>query len=123
MKTAICWLLAACMLLFTSACTNTKEKTKMDSNTYAIEANAALHLGDLSIGVAGLRQNQSYVDAITKQTLTGPTAGLWLGIKDKPELARSLTIYRGLNMKYQGHILEIIDITAKEVIIKVEGSN
>lgn len=91
----------------------------MDANTYHIVTNTALHLGDLSIGVAGLRQNQAYVDAMTKQPSTGPTAGLWLGIKHKPDLALSLTVYRGLNLKYQGRMLEIVDITDKEVVIEV----
>lgn len=92
----------------------------MNANTYPITSNTALHVGDLSIGVAGLRQNQAYVDALTKQPSTGPTAGLWLGIQHKPDLARALTVHRGLTLKYQGRFLEIIEITDKEVVIKVQ---
>ncbi|MCW1970235.1 MAG: hypothetical protein KIH69_019155 [Anaerolineae bacterium] len=91
----------------------------MDATTYTIVTNTALHMGDLSIGVAGLRQNQAYVDAMTKQASTGPTAGLWLGIQHKPDLARALTVHRGLTLKYQGRHLEIVEITAQEVVICV----
>jgi len=90
----------------------------MENNIYKIKTNAALHIGMLSLGVAGI-QISEYVDTNSNQRKTRRTIGMWLGIKNKPELAVRVTGFKGFKIDFQAYTIEVQDVNENDVVVHI----
>jgi len=64
-----------------------------DNGIYRVKSNTQLQYENIRIGVGNFNR-RSYVDE-TGGTTAGQTCGLWISVRDRPDLAETVTVHVG----------------------------
>lgn len=111
MNRVLCFLLATTALLSLVACsqpTPTPQEEDME-NVYGISAGTQFFYDDnLSIG-AGNFWREEYVDE-QGVTRTGPTAGLWISVRDDPSQSGHVRVHVGQVLTVGRYTIRVVEI-------------
>ena len=77
-------------------------------DTYRISSNTQFTFGDLRIGAANFWEDE-YVDE-QGMTKRGPTAGLWIFVRDDPSQDQVVQVHVGQELTFSQYRIRVVEI-------------
>ncbi len=89
-------------------------------DVYVLVTNTQGHWDDVSIGAGNFRDDDEYVDA-SGQRRRGPTATLWIAVRDGPPVERGTRVYPGMTFEAGSNRFEVLAIEDDVIQLRVRA--